>query len=280
MRASFQTLIALILCCVSTFGQTISQHAEGLKEELIEVDIDGGIQRAVLSHLSDSDSASKLIVLLPGYPSVVRPEMDNGVMVNSSLIGNFLIRARRHVISNQTMTLLVDCHTSIGDVCNPDYQASEQRYKHVLSVINIAKMKYPNIKQVYLLSTSMGTISSAFMAKFGQNEFSGVIYTATIDPTAPKSYSQLSAISYSDIKIPQAFVHHIEDPCSIAQYGYIRSIAEKNNIPLVTVSGGNDFKGQPCQAFTQHGFRNRESLVMNHVLKMLNSSTWVSEELK
>ena len=117
------------------------------------------------------------------------------------------------------------------------------------------------------------------MALYGQTEFAGVIHTASIDPTAIKSYTQLSNFDYSAIKIPQAFIHHVEDPCSITQYGYIRAVAEKYKVPLVSVRGGSDFRGNPCMAFTQHGFRNKEIEVMRHVLKMLVSSPWVSEEI-
>lgn len=263
----------------SAWAQAIPPHAEGLNEELVEVQIDGGTQRAVVSRRQGKPDGSKLLVLLPGYPSVVRPEMGNGVMMNSPLLGNFLIRARRHLVTEQVMTLLVDCHSQIGDVCRPEYQSSKDRFKHVKAAIDAARAKFPAIKEVYLISTSMGSISSAFIALNGQQEFAGVIHTASIDPTAPKSYVQLNNFDYSAIKIPQAFIHHVEDPCPVTQFGYFRTIAEKYKVPLVSVTGGSDFRGQPCQAFTQHGFRGKEVEVMRHVLKMLNTSPWVSEQI-
>jgi hypothetical protein len=200
-------------------------------------------------------------------------------MMNSPLLGNFLIRARRHLVTEQVMTLLVDCHSQMGDVCRPEYQSSKDRYKHVKAVIDAARAKFPAVKEVYLISTSMGSISSAFIALNGQKEFAGVIHTASIDPTAPKSYVQLNDFDYSAIKIPQAFIHHVEDPCPVTPFSYFRTVSEKYKVPLVSVTGGSDFRGLPCQAFTQHGFRGKEFEVMKHVLKMLNSSPWVSEEI-
>ena len=266
---------------ISTFlsvawAQTIPSHAEGLHEELVEVQIDGGVQRAVISLRQGKLDGTKLLVLLPGYPSVVRPEMGNGVMMNSPLLGNFLIRARRHLVTDQVVTLLVDCHTKVGDICRPEYQSSKERYEHVKAVVNAARVKLPAIKEVYLLSTSMGSISSAFIALNGQKEFAGVIHTASVDPTAPKSYVQLKDFDYSAIKTPQAFIHHVEDPCSMTPYGYFQFISEKYKVPLISVSGGSDFQGAPCMAFTQHGFRGKEIMVMRHVLKMLNTSPWIS----
>ena len=263
----------------TAWAQAIPSHAEGLNEELVEVQIDGGTQRAVISRRQGKPDGSKLLVLLPGSPSVVRPEMGNGVMMNSPLLGNFLIRARRHLVTDQVMTLLVDCHSQIGDVCRPEYQSSKQRYEHVKAVINAARVRLPAVKEVYLISTSMGSISSAFIALNGQKEFAGVIHTASVDPTAPKSFVQLNNFDYSAIKIPQAFIHHVEDPCLQTMYGYVRTVAEKYKLPLVSITGGSDFRGPPCQAFTQHGFRGKEVEVMRHVLKMLNTSQWVSEEI-
>lgn len=266
-------------CLTSAWAQVIPSHAEGLSEELLEVQIAGGTQRAVLSRRKSNPDASKLLVLLPGHPSVVRPEMDNGVMMKSPLMGNFLIRARRHLVTEQVMTLLVDCHSQIGDVCRPEYQSSIERYKHVKAVVDSARAKFPAVKEVYLISTSMGSISSASIALNGQKEFAGVIHTASIDPTASKAYFQINSFDYSAIKIPQAFIHHVEDPCPLTQFSYFRTVAEKYKVPLVSVSGGSDFRGPPCQAFTQHGFRGKEVVVMKHVLKMLNTSPWVSEEI-
>lgn len=279
MKFCLTGIFAMMIGLTLAWAQVLPPHAEGLNEELVEVQIDGGTQRAVISRRKGKPDGSKLLVLLPGHPSVVRPEMGNGIMMKSSLMGNFLIRARRHLVTDEVMTLLVDCHSQVGDICRPEYQSSKERYEHVKAVINAARVKMPSIKEVYLISTSMGSISSAFIALIGQKEFAGVIHTASIDPTAPKSYVQLKNFDYSAIKIPQAFIHHVEDPCPVTQYGYFRAVSAKYKVPLISVSGGSDFRGQPCQAFTQHGFTGKEAVVMRHVLKMLHSSIWLSEDI-
>jgi len=279
MQRKMAAIFTILLLSCSAKAQLIPPNAEGLEEQLIELTIDGGVQRGVMSKRIDQPPGSKLVVLLPGYPSVVRPEMSNGVMVSSPLAGNFLIRARRHLADDQVMTLLVDCHSSVGDICKPEYQASEARYRHVKAIIDAAKIKVPSIRQVYLLSTSAGSISSAFIAKQAQEYLSGVIHTASIDPTAPKSYPQLTNFNYAAIGIPQAFIHHTDDPCAITQYSYIRSVAEKYKIPLITVAGVSGFTGNPCAANTQHGFKGKEIVVMKHILKMVRGSLWISEEI-
>ena len=70
-------------CLAATWAQAIPPHPEGLNEELVEVQIDAGPQRAVVSLRQGKLDGSKLLVLFPGYPSVVRPEIGNRVMMNS-----------------------------------------------------------------------------------------------------------------------------------------------------------------------------------------------------
>lgn len=280
MQKRILVVILLFFMAMTAHANKSPTHAEGLYEELVQISIDGGYQSGVFSRHKDQLKPTRLIVLFPGYPSVLRPVVQNNLMINSRLSGNFLVRARRHLVDNEVATLLVDCHSIHETTCHSQYQASEARYYHVKALINDVRIKFPSIQRVYLMSTSMGSISSAFVAKYGQDEFSGVIHTSAIDPTQVKSYPELKDFVYSDIKVPQVFIHHIEDPCAITQYSYIHAISKKYKVPLITVSGGSGFFGEACKAHTQHGFKGVEINVMKHVLKMIHSEKWISNKLE
>jgi molybdopterin biosynthesis enzyme MoaB len=83
MKFWLTAFFSVLTCLTAAWAQAIPPHAEGLNEELVEVQIDGGTQRSVVSRRQGKPDGSKLLVLLPGSPSVVRPEMGNGVMMNS-----------------------------------------------------------------------------------------------------------------------------------------------------------------------------------------------------
>lgn len=88
------SLIALAIVLVAKsfigFAQNIPVHAQGLKEALITVALsDTKTQAGVYSTKIGVEKPTKLAVLLPGYPSVVRPVLENGVMTGSKLTGNF-----------------------------------------------------------------------------------------------------------------------------------------------------------------------------------------------
>ena len=177
--------LSLLLWAHGAHGQPVPAHAQGLAEKLYTVPVsDGGLQHGVLSGKSGVQGQDLLAVLLPGYPSVVRPVMDGGVMVSSKLTGNFLIRSRRFLADERILTLVVDCNTHLGDYCTPAYQASRQRQSDVQALIDTVRKDHPSLKEVWLLGTSMGTISSAFMALHAPGQYAGVVHTASITDLA------------------------------------------------------------------------------------------------
>lgn len=265
--------VVLTAKCLIGVTQTIPVHAQGLKEELISVNLsDTKTQVGVYSTKIGAQKPSKLAVLLPGYPSVVRPVMENGVMTGSKLTGNFLIRARRFLPDDAIATLVVDCHSESGDQCSSSYQASKQRQEDVDKLIAEVKKRWPSIGDVWLVGTSMGTISSSFMAMHNPTAYAGAIHTAAItDPYARNSYKELGNFDYKTTAPVHVFIHHINDPCSLTTYPSAKLISEKFNVSLITVTGGTGFQGAACEAMTQHGFRGKEKEVMTAIATLIKS---------
>jgi len=254
-------------------AQSIPAHAEGLTEELVSVPLDANRQQAgVYSVRAGTSNHTRLAVLLPGYPSVVRPVVENGTMVRSKLTGNFLIRSRRLLTDESIATLIVDCHSESGDYCSAAYQSSQDRQQHVQKLIDAVRGKYPSLNEVWLIGTSMGTISSAFLPTYDPKPYAGAIHTATItEPWAQGSYRELANFDYTRSGIPQIFVHHRDDPCALTTYSGAKRISEKYGFPLITVVGGGGFQGGACQAQTEHGFKGMEPQTMQAIAKILKS---------
>ena len=259
--------IVTLLQIYPASAQTITAHAVNLSEELISVDLSGDRKQVgVYTTSSTAKNPTRLAVLLPGYPSVVRPVVENGVMTNSRLSGNFLIRSRHFLVDETIASLIVDCQSDSGEYCTSTYQASKQRQEDVDKLIDEVKRRTPSIAEVWLIGTSMGTISSSFMPLHNPSGYAGAIHTASItEPYARNSYRELGGFNYKKITVPQYFVHHVADPCFLTTYAGAQSITDKYKIPLITVTGGGDFKGEACKAFTEHGFRGKEKDVMRAV---------------
>jgi len=174
-------LVAVLMSAAVSLAQNIPEHAQGLNEELVSVDLsENKKQVGVYSIKKGSSNPTKLAVLLPGYPSVVRPVVENGVMTTSKLNGNFLIRSRRFLVDEYVASLIVDCQSESGDYCASNYQASKQRQEDVDKLISEIKKRTPSITEVWLVGTSMGTISSSFMPLHNPTAYAGAVHTASI----------------------------------------------------------------------------------------------------
>lgn len=157
-----QIFLAGLLGLVSpVFAQSVPSHAEGLQEELISVLLADGkrTQSGVYSIKKGATKHSRLAVLLPGYPSVVRPVVADGVVQSARLAGNFLIRSRRHLADDVIATLIVDCHSDSGDYCSSGHQVSAERQRDVQRLSDEVGERYSSIEEVWLIRTRMGTIS-------------------------------------------------------------------------------------------------------------------------
>jgi hypothetical protein len=265
----FVTLLflAIVLQTDPVSAQNAATQTVGLNEEIISVDLSGDRKQVgVYTTSSSSKNPTRLAVLFPGYPSVVRPVVENGVMTNSRLSGNFLIRSRQFLVDETIASLIVDCQSDSGDLCTSIYQSSKQRQEDVDKLIAEVKRRMPSISEVWLIGTSMGTISSSYMPIHNPSGYAGAIHTASItEPYARNSYRELGGFDYKKTAVPQYFVHHAADPCFLTTYAGAKSITDKYNVPLITVTGGGDFKGDACKAFTEHGFRGKEKEVMRNI---------------
>jgi len=275
----FMLLIAGLFCLSLglgpdfAFSQSVPPHAEGLTEELMTVQLDANRQQSgVYSVKTGTQNHSKLAVLLPGYPSVVRPVVEGGAMVRSKLTGNFLIRSRRHLSDESIATFIVDCQSESGDYCSAAYQSSNDRQQHVQKLIDFVRGRYPSLNEVWLVGTSMGTLSSAFLPTYDAKAYAGAIHTATItEPWAQGSYRELANFDYQRSGIPQFFVHHRDDPCSLTTHSGAKKISESYGFPLITVIGGSGFQGGACQAQTEHGFKGMEQQTMKAIATIIKS---------
>ncbi len=275
-------LIALLLLSNTSNAQQLPNASDGLQEELITVDLDKDAkQTGLFSIKSGSKNHSRLAVLIPGYPSVFRPAVENGVMISTKLSGNFLIRSRRHLADESIAILTIDCQSESGDICSSSYQASNERQAHVQKLINEVKKRYPTIQEVWLVGTSMGTISSSFMPAYAPRAYAGAIHTAAItEPYARNSYRELINFDYRKSGAPQFFIHHKDDPCYLTTWSGAKSISDKYGVPLITVFGGSNFQGNPCNAFTEHGFRGKELEVMQTIREIILTGTSKNSEIK
>jgi len=64
----------------------------------------------------------------------------------------------------------------------------------------------------------------------------------------------LAWFDFDDLKLPMLWVHHEGGPCRYTPYWQAKRHDEKTRSPLIAVRSASVGRGDPCQAFSPHGF--------------------------
>jgi len=160
--------------------------------------------------------------------------------------------------------VLVDCRSDSGDSCRESYLLSKDRFDDVARLLARVKQDVPTVNKVWVAGHSLGSHSSASLARYGEGVIDGAIHASAI-LTPRREYPMLGGWDYSAAKMPQLFIHNRNDPCPGTQFAGAESSARRYNIPLVAVTQASGMKGDRCGAFSEHGFAGAEKILMDTI---------------
>jgi len=223
---------------------------------IVTVQRDGYSIAGLATHL---DGASKLrygIALFPGNPGVLRLREEEG-QPRFAMMGNFLIRSRRHWLDEETLVLAVDAPSDEWSGFQHAFRETERYGQDVAALLREAGKRY-GIDDWTLVGTSEGSVSAFHAGRMNPDLVRRVILTASLF-LPNRGGRGLSGIDPSQIKMPLLWVHHADDPCRATPYASAREFARRSNAPLLTVKGGGPGQGPACEARTSHGFIGVES---------------------
>jgi pimeloyl-ACP methyl ester carboxylesterase len=257
---------AWALACLFLVPSIGAAAADGSAQidSLIVVRLAGGLeQRGVLTAV-EGDSPTILVLLFPGDPAVLRAEVAESKLVKSRVGGNPLVRARDLLVRPGLATVLVDCRSDQSEHCAESYIMSRERFDDVDALVNGIKSVRPSIAKVWLVGHSLGSLSSASLARHGGSVFAGAIHASTILATRA-TYRSLVGFDFSAARIPQLFIHHQDDRCPGTPLHEAKYVAARYRIPLVVISEIGEVRGGACQPFSQHGFVGAEARLMGTI---------------
>lgn len=255
--------VCLALLSTSAVWAQRAPAIAGLVESVHTVTLTRGGELKLLVSKREGANPDTAVLLFAGYPGVLRLREEGGTPA-FELAGNLLLRARRFLNTDQTFTMAVDCPVDRWDSCGDAYRHSPQHAADIADVVAAARQAHGG-KRVYLVGTSYGTVSTSYLAAALGDRIDGAVHTATFtDPRGRQAHgAPMASFDWSKAVTPQLFVHHKADPCELTRYASV--VARKGNIPLVTVVGAGQARGEACLAFTEHGFVGRERLVMEAI---------------
>jgi alpha/beta superfamily hydrolase len=184
--------------------------------------------------------------------------------------GNFLVRSRQMFADQGLLTVVIDAPS---DRQSPPYMAggfrtSSQHVADIKGVIAWVRKQQPELP-VWLVGTSHGTQSVAYAATqlSGTDGPDGIVLTSTV--LNDNRETPVPAMSLGKVRVPVLVVHHVQDGCSKCPYsdatammGRFIAAAKKQLLPVK----GGESRGDPCEAWSHHGFNGNEREVVGEVV--------------
>ena len=236
--------------------------------EVIVAQLPGRSITALVTHRPGATKFTHAIALFPGSPGYINLRAEDGE-IRFGLRGNFLIRARRLFLEEGYLTVVVDAPSDQQINFWHSYRASERYGEDVKAVIEAVSGKFGALDWTFI-GTSEGSVSAAHAARMLPSHARRAVLTSSL--VMPSS--QGAGLRVSDIQgitIPLLWVHHRNDPCQYTEYSRVKSYAEDTKTPLVTVTGARNRRGDPCMAFSEHGFVGMEAKTIQAILSWIRS---------
>jgi pimeloyl-ACP methyl ester carboxylesterase len=197
--------------------------------------------------LMERPGATATVMLLPGGEGGIG--MKDGAPTSS----NFLVRSRDYFAAAGYNVAIVGKPSDRTDL-DPGFRASPD---HVADLRRIAaKLRNDLGKPVWLVGTSLGTISAAATAiAMDPGEIAGIVLSSS---RTGGNYPTVPGLALAKIRVPVLVVHHRDDACPSCNPREASRIVEAlTNAPakkFILLTGGGGASGPPCEALHYHGY--------------------------
>lgn len=174
---------------------------------------------------------------------------------------NFLVRSRQSFARGGLVTGTYDPSPDMGALSDKARMSKEHADEVALVLADIKKRTA--VRNIYLVGTSRGTISAAYLATVMGSEVEGVVLTSTLFQ-ASRGGRGLQGFDFSAIKQPLLFVHHAADACGVTLPGAARAL--EGRYPVIWVEGVQGTQGDACGPFSPHGYLGRETATVRAIV--------------
>ncbi len=180
--------------------------------------------------------------------------------------GNFLIRTGKLWAAHPFNIVMVGRPSDDIDLSDGRVRTG---ISHGLDNIAIIKaVKLNSAAPIWLIGTSMGTISAAAAAIADQQALvAGLVLSSSI--TAYKIRGAVPTQDLAGIRVPTLVVYHEHDACWACRPWEAKNIASAlKNAPIkktLMISAGTGASGDNCGAFHYHGYIGVEADVVNQI---------------
>jgi pimeloyl-ACP methyl ester carboxylesterase len=229
--------------------------------------------RAVVVESSGAPSAT--LILFAGGDGRIRIPEDGVTETWALERGNFLVRTRRMFAAQGFLVIVPDVASDrsgltgarIGDAHVADMQA----------LIAFARARAPK-SPVWLVGTSMGTVSAAHGAASLGSEIAGLVLTSPVTEDSAgrrASDEKVPQARLGVIAVPTLVLSHRDDGCHMSPPAGARALegllAAAKPVVVETIEGGLPPQSEPCQAMSAHGYLGVEREAVDAITRFVRT---------
>jgi len=214
------------------------------------------------------------VILFAGGAGTLGLKESRGVLIINEYQYNFLIRTRNDFANHGLMVAAVDAPSDRQYGMHDGFRNSGKHLEDIEAVISFLK-KEANVP-VWLVGTSRGTESAAYIATKAKEAINGLVLTSSM--TVPNRRGRtVTSLSLGRISVPTLIVAHENDACVLTPHYGAEQIARRlTNAPKVEVkyfSGGYAPASGPCDAMSAHGFYGIEKEVVAYIAGFIKANS-------
>jgi hypothetical protein len=243
----------ILFVCLSIISVCVSA------EQIVTLNARDQVTQSYLLSWNTRVKPSAIAVLFPGGAGNMKLRMENGEMA-FAYRGNFLVRSRQFFVEKGVVAAVVDAPSDQQRGMDDDFRMSKNHAQDINFVVNDLKHRFPDTP-IFLIGTSRGTVSAAYVGSALDKQINGVILTSSLYLGTINAGLGLSDFNFSRIKVPLLLVHHRNDACKWTPYANAAKLGE--TYPLITVDKGLPPTSNSCEAMSAHGYFGKEKEVVD-----------------
>ena len=243
-------VFAFLFAALQALAQTNDSNLVN-PTQIVTAKRDGYTISGLVTHLEGAKGFKYGVALFPGHPGIMRLREEDG-RLTFEMVGNFLVRSRRQWLDEETLVAVIDAPSDEWTNFSQRFRETPRYGADVAALLTEIGRRLA-IEDWTLVGTSEGSISAFHAGRMNPTLARRVILTSSVI-RAGRNGPGLSSVDYRELKPKLLWVNHEDDPCNFTLYSLVKAAAERSGAPLVTVRGGGPGRGDPCQAFSQHGF--------------------------
>ncbi len=202
-----------------------------------------------------ADAPRAAVILLPGGEGMIGVHVAKGQAVIDRP-GNFLIRSRARFVAHGFAVAALDSPSDDTSM-SESFRMGAAHASDIGAVADWLRAKTG--VPVWLVGTSMGSISAASAAIRLGSRVDGVVLTSSVSASGRNSPAGgVLALDLGKIGIPVLVMAHANDACPSSPPGNAQTIAERlsgsHRVAVRFISGGGPPKGPVCEPFGFHGY--------------------------